>query len=93
MCIKDIQNLTESILCQVTINNKTGYVLVVYLSPSQSWDDFGYFSLKSSDQVITDMNLNIPVFRLVLGDFNCTSNSWWDGNISPKEGIDQVLTN
>ena len=93
VCIKDIPNLTESILCQVTINNKTGYVLVVYLSPSQSWDDLEYFSLKISDQVITDMNLSIPVFKLVLGDFNCTSNSWRDGNISPKKGIDQVLTN
>ena len=41
--IIDIPNLTESILCQVTINNKTGYVLVVHRSPSQSPDDFENF--------------------------------------------------
>ena len=91
VCIKDIPNLTESILCQVGINNKTGYALVVYLSPSQSTDDFEYFSLKSFDQVITDMSLSIPAFRLILGYFNCRSYSWWDGNISTKEGIDLEL--
>ena len=46
VCIIDIPNLTESILCQVTINNKTGYVLVVYRFPSQSSDDFEKFFLK-----------------------------------------------
>ena len=85
--IIDIPNLTESILCQITINNKTGYVLVVYRSPSQSSDDFENF-LSSFDQVITDMSLSNPAFRLILGDFNCRSNSWWKGDISTKEGID-----
>ena len=44
--IIDIPNLTESILCQITINNKTGDVLVVYRSPSQSSDDFEKFFVK-----------------------------------------------
>ena len=84
--IIDIPNLTESILCQITINNKTGHVLVVYSSPSKSSYDFETF-LSSFDQVITDMSLSNPAFRLILGDFNCRSSSWWDGNISTKEGI------
>ena len=33
------------------------------------------------------MSLSNPAFRLILGDFNCRSSSWWDGNISTKEGI------
>ena len=41
--IMDISNLTESIFCKVTTNNKTGYVLAVYRSPSQSSDDFKFF--------------------------------------------------
>ena len=85
--IIDIPNLTESILCQITINNKTGYVLAVYRFSSQSSDDFENF-LSTSDQVITDMSLSNPAFRLILGDFNCMSNSWRKGNISTKEGID-----
>ena len=33
------------------------------------------------------MSLSNPAFRLILGDFNCRSSFWWDGNISTKEGI------
>ena len=84
--IIDIRNLRGSILCQITINNKTDYVLVVYHSPSQSPDDFEIL-LSSFEQVITDMSLSNPAFRLVLGDFNCRSNFWWEGDISTKEGI------
>ena len=73
-CVIDIPNLTKSI-CQITINNKTGYVLVVYRSPSQSSDDLKIF-LSSLDQVITDMSLSNLAFRLILEDFNCRSNSW-----------------
>ena len=37
--IIDIPNLTESIICRVTINNDTNYVLVVYRCPLQSSDE------------------------------------------------------
>ena len=67
------------------INNKTGYE--VYRSQSQSSNDFENV-LSSFDQVISDMSLSNPAFRLILGDFNCRSNSWWEGVISTKEGID-----
>ena len=33
------------------------------------------------------MSLSVSAFRLTLGDFNCRSKSWWDGDISTKEGI------
>ena len=62
-------------------------VLVVYHSLSQSSGDFEKF-LACFDEVITDMSLSNLAFRLILGDFNCRLNSWWDGNVSTKEGID-----
>ena len=34
------------------------------------------------------MSLSNPAFRLILGDFKCRSNCWWEGDISTKEGID-----
>ena len=37
------------------------------------------------------MSLGNPAFRLILGDFNYRSNSWWEGDISTKEGIDLEL--
>ena len=58
-----------------------GYVLVVYRSLSQSSDDFENF-LSSFDQVLTEMSLSNPAFRLILGDFTCRSNSWWEGDVS-----------
>ena len=63
------------------------YVLVVYRFPSQSSDDFENF-LSRFDQVKPDMSLSNPAFRLILKDFNCRSNSWWEGDFSTKEGID-----
>ena len=64
-----------------------GHVLVVYRSLSQSSDDFENF-LSSFDQVITNLSLSKPAVRLILGDFNYRSNSWWKGDIFTKEGID-----
>ena len=69
------------------INNKMGYVLVVYRSPWESSDNFQNF-LSRFDQVITDMSLSNPVFRLILEGFDCRSNSCWEGDISTKESID-----
>ena len=69
------------------INNKMGYVLVVCRSPWESSDNFENF-LSSFDQVITDMSLSNPAFRLILEAFDCRSNSWWEGDISTKESID-----
>ena len=34
------------------------------------------------------MSLSSPAFRLILRDFNWWSSSWWEGDISSKEGID-----
>ena len=35
----------------------------------------------SLDQVTADMSLSNAAFKLVLGDSNQRSNSWWDGDI------------
>ena len=43
-----ITNLTESICCQFIINNKMGYVLVVYRPKSQSTDDFKIIRIMSN---------------------------------------------
>ena len=54
----------------------------------KSMEPNGINRIKSNfDQVITDMSLSNPAFRLILGDFNCRSNSWCKGDISTKEGI------
>ena len=54
----------------------------------KSMESNGINRIKSNfDQVITDMSLSNPPFRLILGHFNCRSNSWWKGDISTKEGI------
>ena len=87
VCIIDISNLAESILCQVTINNKTGYDLLSYRSPPQSSDDFENF-LSCCDQVVTGMSLSNPALRQIVRDFKYSSNSWLECDVSTKEDID-----
>ena len=41
--IANITSLTEYLVCEVTIQNKKGYVAVVYRSPSQSTSEFESF--------------------------------------------------
>ena len=45
VCIVSITSLTEYLVCKVTIQNKKGYVAVVYRSPSQSTSELNPFYL------------------------------------------------
>ena len=43
VCLVDITSLPECLVCEVTIQNKKGYVAVMYRSPSQSSIEFESF--------------------------------------------------
>ena len=47
--IVNITSLTECLVCEVTIQNKKGYVAVVYRSPRQSTSEFESFLSGSED--------------------------------------------
>ena len=61
--------LSECLLCEVSINNKKGYVTVLYRSPSQNSLEFDNFIL-NFEMVLSDINPSNPHFSIILGDFN-----------------------
>ena len=68
--------LSQCLLCEVSINNKKGYVAVLYRSPSQNSLEFDNFILKF-EMMLSDINSSNHHFSIILGDFNARSNNWW----------------
>ena len=67
--------LSECLLCEVSINNKKGYVTVLYRSPSQNSLEFDNFIL-NFEMMLSDINSSNPHFSIILGDFIARSNNW-----------------
>ena len=78
-------NLSECLALEISIQNKRGYVISLYRSPSQRKDEFDQFLL-NSEQLISDRMSQNPHFTLVTGDFNVRSSSWWKNNLTTSEG-------
>ena len=68
----NINFLSECLLCEVTVNNKKGYIAVLYRSPSQT-NDF----LSNFEKLPQELDALNPDFSIILGDFNPRSKSWW----------------
>ena len=85
--------LSECLLCEVSINNKKGYVTVLYRSPSQNSLEFDHFIL-NFEMVLSDINSSNPHFSIILSDFYARSNNWWQGDTQTSEGsqIDCLTT-
>ena len=77
--------LSECLLCEVTINDKKGYVVVLYRSPSQNSLEFDNFIL-NFEMMLSDINFSNPHFSIILGDFNARSNNWWQDDTQTSEG-------
>ena len=65
----DITFLHECIVCELTIQNKKGYVAVMYRSPSQSSIEFESF-LSGFEDMLSSVLFSKSQFTLILGDFN-----------------------
>ena len=64
--------LPECLICKLCLGNKTGYAVVTYRSPSQTYLEFQKV-LTSFDTLLQNLqNLN-PHFTMILGDFNARS--------------------
>ena len=74
-------SLPECLTCEVTIQNKKGYVAAMYRSPNQSNMEFESFLSGFEDM-------------LILGDFNVRSLTWWSSAITNLNGtpIDSLTT-
>ena len=76
---------SQSILCQLTIQNKVGYVTVIYHSPSQSVNEFDDFLL-NLEKLLNQISQLKSSFLVILGDFNARSRSWWCEDITSRKG-------
>ena len=79
------QNLNKYLVLEINIQNKKGYAISLYQSPSQSRDEFDQFLL-NFEQLISDRMSQNSHFILVTGDFNVRSSSWWKNDLTKTVG-------
>ena len=89
----DTPYIEQCILCEIHIQNTTGYVAVLFRSPSQSSNESEEF-LVNFNKLLNQVNMLKSSFTVILGDFNARSQSWWSDHIISFEGsrIDSLAT-
>ena len=79
----NFSQLSEFLVCEISIQNKKGYFVTLYRSPSHSYDDFEIF-LKEFEK---------RDFVIINGDFNAKSTTCWSGDTNNVEGTNiEALT-
>ena len=61
------------------------FFVVMYRSPSQNREDFGYFR-DQIEHLINNINRENPYSVIVTGDVKCRSPLWWLDDTSNVEG-------
>ena len=91
--IVNITSLTEYLVCEVTMQNKKGYVAAVYRSPSQSTSAFEYF-LSGLEDLLSNITCSKSQFTIILGDLNARSPALCSEDITTLQGtqIDSLTT-
>ena len=77
--------LKECLIFEVSNNNKRGYVVSMYRSPSQTSNDFNSFTTNLEKLLISISGTN-PHFILMIGDFDAKSNNWSSNDTTTAEG-------
>ena len=75
--------LQECLILEISINNKKGYVVSLYRSPSQTLDEFDSFFNNFEKRIIDIYNQKAD-FVLIIGDFNAKSCNWCSARFSFK---------
>ena len=84
--------LKECLISEVCINNKRGYVVSMYRSPSQISDDFNSFT-NNLEKLVINISSTSPHFILIIGDFNAKSSNWSSNDTTTAGGaLSEYLT-
>ena len=83
--IVNIASLTECLVCEAAIQNKKGYVAVVYRSHSQSTSEFESF-LSGLEDLLNNTLCSKFQFTVIFGDLNARSPAWWSEDITTLHG-------
>ena len=83
----------ECFILEVCNNNKKVYVISLYRSPSQTFDQFDLFML-NLESLLADIPNHNPHFVLITGYFNAKSRNWstYDTTISEGAHLDSLMT-
>ena len=81
----NVKYLQESISFELRIGGKCCRFSCLYMSPSQTQDEFEFF-LKTFELTLDKIHKNNPFMTIVLGEFNATSNNWCKSDITSLEG-------
>ena len=77
--------LKECFVLEVSVNNKRGYVVSLYRSPSQTSDEFDSF-ITNLEKIVVNISRSNPYFLLLIGDFNDKSSNWSSNDTTTAEG-------
>ena len=79
----EISHFVECLLCQIKINNKKDYIIVLYKSPSQNSTEFNNFQ-HNLEKILSDIKQLGATSLIVLGNFNAKTKTWWTHDILMK---------
>ena len=80
----NLKYLHKSISCELTMRGKCCKFSYLYMSPSQTHDEFETF-LKNFELTLDKNHENNSFMTVVLGDFNAKSNNWCKDDITSPE--------
>ena len=89
LCLRQIgmSFFPKCLLYQININNKKGYITVLYRSPSKTSFEFNNFQ-HNLDKILNDVKQWGSTFLIILVDFHAKSKTWWThGYITTNEGV------
>ena len=75
----DMATLPESIVCELSLDRKKYFFVVLYRSPSQNHQEFSDF-MNNFELMVSKMSAEEPYACIVTGDFNCRSPQWWESD-------------
>ena len=81
----DLVTLPECVVCEIQLNRKKYFFVVIYRSPSQDQDEFDNFAIRL-ELMLSKMHAENPFCVIITGDFNCRSTQWWKDDIENNEG-------
>ena len=81
----DLVTLQECIVCEIQLNRRKYFLIVLYRSPSQTSSEFCIF-MTNFENMVSKVSSEDPYAVIITGDFNCRSSKWWQGDTENEEG-------
>ena len=80
----DLVTLSECVVCEIQLNRKKYFFVVIYRSPSQDQSEFDDFTI-NFELLLSKLHAENPFCVVITGDFNCRSTQWWEHDTENNE--------